>query len=258
MPTSKRARELARAKHGRQMERRAERRAHRRVLTIVGVTLGGIVAVAIALALTIKEDRSAQGGPTAMPTPSDVTCTDAQARPQSKTFASAGDEHLQEGASITFDTSCGPIKVALDVTQAPQTANAIAFLANRGWYDGNGCHRLTTAGIFVLQCGSPTLDGKGGPGFKIPDENLPADMPNNYPAGTVAMANSGPGTAGSQIFLVYQDTTLPSSYTILGNITSGLDVVEYVAAKGVKPGSPDARDGPPAQAIVIAATRVEA
>jgi peptidyl-prolyl cis-trans isomerase B (cyclophilin B) len=79
----------------------------------------------------------------------------------------------------------------------------------------------------------------GGPGFTYPDENLPANAPNNYPAGTVAMANSGPGTNGSQFFLVFADTSLGADYTIWGKITKGLDIVQAIAKAGVKGGGGD-------------------
>lgn len=100
----------------------------------------------------------------------------------------------------------------------------------------------------MLQCGDPSGSGTGGPGYQVPDENLPKEGGVTYPAGTVAMANAGPGTSGSQFFIVYQDTTLPSSYTIWGEVTEGLDVVQAVAAAGVAGGS---GDGPPAQPIGI-------
>ncbi|GAB4005436.1 hypothetical protein GCM10029992_53290 [Glycomyces albus] len=76
------------------------------------------------------------------------------------------------------------------------------------------------------------MAGQGGPGYQYAEENLPVQGENNYPAGTIAMANAGPGTTGSQFFIVYDDTTLGPDYTILGQITSGLDIVEEVAAAG--------------------------
>jgi peptidyl-prolyl cis-trans isomerase B (cyclophilin B) len=100
----------------------------------------------------------------------------------------------------------------------------------------------------VLQCGDPTATGTGGPGFELPDENLPTADGVNYPAGTVAMANAGPGTSGSQFFIVYEDTTLPASYTIWGEVSSGLDIVKKVAEAGVAGGG---TDGSPAAPIGI-------
>ena len=132
---------------------------------------------------------------------------------------------------------------AAEVTDA-----SMAYLAADGYFNNTPCHRLTTQGIYVLQCGDPTGTGTGGPGYEIPDENLPENTPNNYPKGTVAMANAGPNTNGSQFFIVYQDTTLPPNYTIWGTVSQGLDVVEKVAAAGVQGGG---TDGPPALPITI-------
>ena len=106
----------------------------------------------------------------------------------------------------------------------------------------------------MLQCGDPTGSGSGGPGYTVPDENLPTETGVNYPAGTVAMANAGPGTSGSQFFLVYQDTTLPANYTIWGKVTSGLDLVQKIASAGVAGGS---GDGAPAQPVVIEQATVQ-
>jgi len=151
-------------------------------------------------------------------------------------------------ATITLQTNCGPIVITTLPDKAPLTVGSEVFLANEGFYDQTSCHRLTTAGIYVLQCGDPKGNGTGGPGYSVPDENLPAEGTSNYPAGTVAMANAGPGTAGSQFFVVYQDTTLPSGYTIWGTVTQGLDILQGIAAAGVSGGS---ADGPPAQPVFI-------
>ena len=134
---------------------------------------------------------------------------------------------------FTFTTNCGVIEVSLN-PKAPITITSLAALIKGKYYDNSLCHRLTTQGLFVLQCGDPTLTGAGNPtGWKgYVDENLPKNATNNYPTGTVAMANSGPGTNGSQVFFVYADTTLGPNYTIWGKITKGLDVVQYVAKQG--------------------------
>jgi peptidyl-prolyl cis-trans isomerase B (cyclophilin B) len=136
--------------------------------------------------------------------------------------------------TLTLTTNCGDIVISLLGAKAPITVTSIAALAIAGYYNNSLCHRLTTEGIFVLQCGDPTASGSGSPtgwtGYV--DENLPKAAGINYPAGTVAMANSGPKTNGSQFFLVYQDTTLGANYTIWGRITQGLDLVQKVGAVG--------------------------
>ena len=120
-------------------------------------------------------------------------------------------------------------------------------LARAGWFESSPCHRLTTAGIRVLQCGDPTGTGSGGPGYVFADEALDGAT---YPRGTVAMANRGPGTNGSQFFLVYADSELPPDYTPFGRITQGLDVLERVAAGG-SDDSNGPGDGAPKTAVLI-------
>lgn len=149
---------------------------------------------------------------------------------------------------FTLVTNCGNIVITTVGAKAPFAMTSIAALAKGGYYDNSLCHRLTTQGLFVLQCGDPTATGRGGPQFTFPDENLPANTANNYPAGTVAMANSGPNTNGSQFFLVYANTTLAPSYTIWGTITSGLDIVKAIAKAGAAGGAPD---GKPAKTIAL-------
>ncbi|MFE9424569.1 peptidylprolyl isomerase [Kitasatospora sp. NPDC006697] len=126
-------------------------------------------------------------------------------------------------------TSQGTVTFQALTAAAPCTTFSFRFLADHGYYDGTHCHRLTTKGIFVLQCGDPTGTGAGGPGYSFNDENLTGAT---YPAGTVAMANAGPNTNGSQFFFVWQDTKLPPLYTPFGKVTGGLDVLQKIAAAG--------------------------
>jgi peptidyl-prolyl cis-trans isomerase B (cyclophilin B) len=149
---------------------------------------------------------------------------------------------------FTFETNCGTIVVTTVGAKAPITITQLATLAKGGYFDNSLCHRLTTQGLYVLQCGDPTATGSGGPNFTYGDENLPTTTLNNYAAGTVAMANSGPGTNGSQFFLVFADTTLGANYTIWGTITQGLDIVKAIAKAGVKGGG---ADGAPNQTVAI-------
>jgi peptidyl-prolyl cis-trans isomerase B (cyclophilin B) len=150
--------------------------------------------------------------------------------------------------TATIATNCGTIVVALDGKHAPHTVNSFVFLAAKGFFNDSPCHRLTTSGIYVLQCGDPTGTGYGGPGYTLPDENLKGAK---YPVGTVAMANSGPNSGGSQFFLVYgpSEKVLDAyaSYTPFGTITSGLDLLRRIAAAGSNPPG----DGKPVQPVVI-------
>jgi peptidyl-prolyl cis-trans isomerase B (cyclophilin B) len=150
--------------------------------------------------------------------------------------------------TFTFVTNCGNIVVTTVGAKAPITLTQLSTLARGGYFNNSLCHRLTTQGLYVLQCGDPTATGGGGPNFTYRDENLPTEGLNNYPAGTVAMANSGPGTNGSQFFLVFADTTLGANYTIWGTVTQGLEIVKAIAKAGVKGGG---ADGAPSQPIAI-------
>lgn len=150
--------------------------------------------------------------------------------------------------TFTLVTNCGNIVIRTDGIKAPRTITDFTALAKAGYFNATLCHRLTTAGLYVLQCGDPTATGTGGPGFTFADENLPKNVVNNYPAGTVAMANAGPSTNGSQFFLVFANTTLGPNYTIWGKITSGMNIVNAIAAAGVKGGG---TDGTPKKTIAI-------
>jgi len=203
------------------------------------------VALITALAIIIGSVILGLGGQTTTP----------EATPEAAPAVELPNAGITESnkATISFTTNQGEIVIETTPSLAPLTVNAIAALAQMNYFDKTICHRLTTEGIYVLQCGDPTGTGTGGPGFNIPDENLPEAVENNYPAGTVAMANAGPGTSGSQFFLVYQDTTLGPDYTIWGSITSGLDILQTIASAGVVDGG---TDGAPISGVTIESTKV--
>jgi peptidyl-prolyl cis-trans isomerase B (cyclophilin B) len=159
-------------------------------------------------------------------------------------------------ATMLIVTNLGPITVKMDRSVTPCTVASFAYLAGSHFFDEGPCHRLTTAGAFLLQCGDPTGTGDGGPAYTIPDEALPpagsAAPPVNYPRGTVAMANYGrPNSGGSQFFLVYQDSPFPDSYTKFGTISGGIAILDDVAQAGVDPSSASPHDGAPEQPIKI-------
>jgi cyclophilin family peptidyl-prolyl cis-trans isomerase len=147
---------------------------------------------------------------------------------------------------MILHTNCGNITISTQNHNAPITHTAIAYLAENGFYDKSLCHRLTTSGLYILQCGDPTATGSGAPvgwsGYQ--NENLPSEVVNNYPAGTVAMTNTGPNTNGSQFFFTHRDTTLNSNYTIWGSVSSGLDIIKHIAVQGVKGGGNDGQPIP--------------
>ncbi|MCR2783016.1 MULTISPECIES: peptidylprolyl isomerase [unclassified Microbacterium] len=160
--------------------------------------------------------------------------------------APPADPTVTGDVQATLETSVGAITLTLDAERTPCTVGSFVSLAEQGYYTDTECHRLTTSGIFVLQCGDPTGTGRGGPGYSYADE---LDGSETYPAGTVAMANAGPDTNGSQFFLVYEDTELPPSYTVFGEMdAAGLEAVRTVAAAGAVDGAPD---GAPATPVTI-------
>jgi peptidyl-prolyl cis-trans isomerase B (cyclophilin B) len=178
-----------------------------------------------------------------------IKCTPTKAVGHTPPSVAPADKVLKRiPRTFTFVTNCGNIVVTTVGAKAPITLTQLSTLARGGYFNNSLCHRLTTQGLYVLQCGDPTATGGGGPNFTYRDENLPTEGLNNYPAGTVAMANSGPGTNGSQFFLVFADTTLGANYTIWGTVTQGLEIVKAIAKAGVKGGG---ADGAPSQQIEI-------
>jgi peptidyl-prolyl cis-trans isomerase B (cyclophilin B) len=133
--------------------------------------------------------------------------------------------------TMRITTNLGVIAVRIDVAKTPCTAASFGYLGTKHFFDNSSCHRLVTSGIYVLQCGDPSGTGSGGPGYTFADENL-SGTSGVYPRGIVAMANAGPGTNGSQFFLVFKDSPLPPSYTPFGTVVAGLSVVDQVAAGG--------------------------
>ena len=167
--------------------------------------------------------------------------------------------------SASMSTNRGDIGIQLDNGKAPCTVNSFASLAQQGYFDGTTCHRLTTTPqLGVLQCGDPSGTGEGGPGYRFANEyptnqyrlSDPAlKTPVMYPRGTLAMANKGSGTNGSQFFLVYADSMLPPTYTAFGTIdATGLATLDKVAAAGVD-GAGD--DGKPALGVTIDSVRLD-
>ena len=185
--------------------------------------------------------------PSSAPAAAGEQCqTPPSGKPSSQQFASEPKMTITPTTyTARIVTNCGRIVAKLDGKDAPHTVNSFAFLAGKHFFDNTKCHRLTTSGIFVLQCGDPTGGGTGGPGYTIPDENLEGAT---YPAGTLAMANTGqPHTGGSQFFFVYADTRLPPQYTPFGTVTRGLDVLKAIAKAGSNPPG----DGAPVDPVVI-------
>jgi peptidyl-prolyl cis-trans isomerase B (cyclophilin B) len=231
-----RAFQARRSVHEHQVKRR------RRDNITAGVSVVAVVALAIGAQVLFFS-----GGP-GSPAPSAADSPSASAAPADD--ANTGDvppSTLAEGRTWTGTLALNgiPLEIELDGALAPQAVSSTISLINTGFYQDVTCHRLTDGGFFVLQCGDPTGTGSGGPGYSYgPIENPPSD--DVYPAGTLAMARQGGNTSsmGSQFFIVYDDTTIPSDavggYTVLGRVTSGLDEIRaQITDAGVADGSSD-------------------
>jgi peptidyl-prolyl cis-trans isomerase B (cyclophilin B) len=260
-----RRRQLAREKFLRQQQRRTEARRKARLRNSVIASVLGVVVIGSAALYTtgvLKDDDGKKTNAGAEVTPSASPASKAPDPCEKPAAGSVKKLSWKKEPAMSIDTSakytlklattCGDIGVALKTSAAPHTVNSFDFLAGKGYFDHTKCHRLTTQGIYVLQCGDPQGTGAGGPGYTLPDENLKdKSLKNNtYPAGTVAMANTGQAhTGGSQFFLVYKDSQLPPSYTPFGTIdAAGMKVLNKIAAAGENTG---AGDGAPNATVVI-------
>ncbi|MGI9008009.1 MAG: peptidylprolyl isomerase [Streptosporangiaceae bacterium] len=270
-----RQRKLARERYERRQTREAERQRRTRRTTqwvsagLVVLVLAGVVAFTIVNLTSASAKPSAAGAspsastspaqsasPSASPSPTATgpvtSCTYTKSPPASRNVGLPPSKpDLKATYQATIKTNRGSIVIDLLNSGAPCTVNSFAYLASKSYFSNTICQRLTTSGIFVLQCGDPTGTGSGGPGYKFNDENLTGAT---YPQGTVAMANAGPNTNGSQFFLVYKNTTLAPSYTPFGRIVGGLNVVQKVAAAGTSTGSGDGR---PKEKVVIESVTIK-
>jgi cyclophilin family peptidyl-prolyl cis-trans isomerase len=143
-------------------------------------------------------------------------------------FAAPEDQMLDPAEPVTavLETSCGNIVMRLDPEAAPETVNSFVFLAREGYFDGTVSHRIVPG--FVLQAGDPTATGTGGPGYVVADEYPGEGFV--YARGVLAMANGGPGTTGSQFFIMLGDRSLPPSFSAFGEVVDGFDVLDRIAA----------------------------
>jgi cyclophilin family peptidyl-prolyl cis-trans isomerase len=157
---------------------------------------------------------------------------------------------------LTLNTSCGLIEILLDHDAAPETVNSLVFLAESGYFDGTVSHRVIPG--FMMQAGDPTATGLGGPGYTLPDE-FPAEG-TTYVRGIVAMANAGPGTTGSQFFIMLGDADwLSPQYTIVGHVISGLDTLDRIAEVPLGRGARSADPNPstPLESIFIESVSIQ-
>jgi peptidyl-prolyl cis-trans isomerase B (cyclophilin B) len=217
----------------------------RRIVTIASVcaaiVVTGVTAASAAVTSAGRPEPTLGHAPQLVrtaQTPADDPCGYTAAIPADrfKGIPSSAAAEAAKPYTATFYTTQGAITFRALSAQAPCTTYSFRFLASRGYYNFTHCHRLTLQGIFVLQCGDPTGTGSGGPGYSFNDENLAGAT---YPAGTVAMANAGPNTNGSQFFITWKNTQLAPNYTPFGVVTGGMSVLTKIAAAG-----DDSQNGP--------------
>jgi peptidyl-prolyl cis-trans isomerase B (cyclophilin B) len=293
VPTNEQRRATAKRKLERQLQRRAQRARRRRILTIVGGSAAAvvvIVAVVVTVVLTNQEHKNKQASattgsstsaassplPGVAPLPSFKPAADLGANcqyPASPEPASKPVNPPRTGkvptdpaqVSISMVTDQGNVGLLLANNESPCTVNSFVSLAQQKFFDNTQCHRLTTSPtLSVLQCGDPNGSGSGGPGYQFANE-YPSDQykpddpavhqPVVYPRGTLAMANAGPNTNGSQFFMVYKDTQLPPEYTVFGKIQQdGLATLDKIAKGGVAGGG---QDGQPVTEVTIKSVRLD-
>ena len=259
--SSERQRRRARGRYERQLELRRQRQ--RTVRKWTGITLVILAVLGLAGGLTAafaggspsksavaaKSSASPSASPSASSTAAAVTepathCTYTKSTTGQVNSVSLppSTPDYKSAYTATINTNLGPIVISLLNSKATCAVNSFTHLADAGFWNNSQCHRISdSGGLNMLQCGDPTAKasqnlscssstlGTGGPGYEFADENLKGAA---YKAGTVAMANSGPNTNGSQFFLVFKNTQLPASYTPFGTITSGLDILQNVAKAG--------------------------
>ena len=283
MPSNEERREMAKLNLERQLESRAQKDRQRRIFTVVGAVVA-IAAAAAAIGTFVMNDKESEPISAAPTSAAPTTPPPRGGAGQLPTFAASADlgANCQYPAaqkasrpvdapksgrvptdpatiSVSMSTDQGNIGLLLNNAEAPCTVNSFASLAQKGFFNDTTCHRLTTASsLGVLQCGDPTGTGGGGPGYAFTNEYPTSQYPKGdpalqnpvlYPRGTLAMANAGPDTNGSQFFLVYKDSQLPPGYTVFGTIdATGLATLDKIAQGGVAGGS---QDGKPATEVKV-------
>jgi len=230
--------------------RKAETRRNMQVLGVViavVAVVGGLVGISTAMNKDSKGSAAAPAPAKSIATASAkpgapvknvvAGCVTPPKLPSDKRTRTLPDKKTAAGKTFiaTVTTTCGVITMELNGTKAPQTVASFLGLAKTNYWADSPCHRLTTDGIFVLQCGDPTGTGSGDPGYGYGIENTPADL--TYPPGTLAMARTDPEKGnGGQYFIVYKKTELPApGYSIFGRVTSGMGIVDKIAAAGANP-----------------------
>jgi len=215
------------------LAKQQQRKRTRKLATRAAVFIAVVVGVALIISVSGDSDSTSTNDTTVDSTATapvegrtitgDTPCPAVDgSEARASTFEKAPSNCLEAGKTYTavVTTNKGEFTIVLDQTKAPLAANNFVTLARYKYFDNTQCHRAILD--FVVQCGDPTATGSGGPGYSFADE-LP--QAGEYKLGSIAMANSGPNTNGSQFFIITGDqgVTLPPSYTLFGQVTNGLD-----------------------------------
>jgi len=268
MPNDKRQRQKAGRQAQQQAAQAARRQQSRRRTIVVTVVILAIVALIAGVTGAFSGGSSSKnvastGSSTTQATPStvkgasvegDTTCPKADgSSPRTTAFAKPPPMCIDPNKTYTATMQTsegGPITIVLDAKKAPKTANNFVVLARYHFYDGLTFHRIVPD--FVIQGGDPQGNGQGGPGYKFEDD-LP--QAGQYKLGSLAMANSGPNTNGSQFFIItgQQGVQLPPQYSLFGQVTAGIDVVNKIAALG----NPNAPNGEPTKPVSMTSVTIQ-
>lgn len=260
MPTNQQRRDAAKRKLERQLARReAAERARKQRLVIIGV-VAAVVVVAGGVWLwtsrgssSTASDASTSTAATSSTAPATPCTYTTSGSPAKEVSPPSNTSPLNTGTvDVTVVLNGKDVPITLNRATAPCGVNAFVSLASQGFYNDTDCHRLTKSDqLNILQCGDPTGQGNGGPGYTFASETTGSEA---YPVGTVALANAGPSTTGSQFFIVYGTTTIDPAYTIIGTVTGdGMTVVQDIAAQGVQN---NRQDGKPIGAARITSVNV--
>jgi cyclophilin family peptidyl-prolyl cis-trans isomerase len=264
MATEKRQRKKSGRQARQQAMAEARRRQSRKRSLIVAVVIVAIAALIGAATGAFnggsKNKKVASTGTTITPTTPKgasvqgaTTCPNPDgSSPRTTHFDNAPPNCIDAAKTYTatMRTSQGDMTITLDPKQAPKTVNNFVVLSRYHFYDGVSCHRIVPG--FVIQCGDPQGTGQGGPGYKFPDE-LP--KAGQYKIGSLAMANSGPNTNGSQFFVITgpEGVQLPPQYSLFGQVTAGMDIAQKIDALGVA-GAPN---GTPKEKVTIVSVTIK-
>ena len=271
--SKERQRQRARERHERQREERRQRQQQLRKRLSIGAIVVLVLGLVAGLSLVFAggSTPAAKSKPKATASASATGSASAVAEPAHHcTYTTTGSgkpsmptvsPDYNASYTATINTNLGKIGITLLNSKATCTVNSFTHLAATNFFNNTQCWRVDNSnGLYMLQCGDPTATanaklscssrtlGSGGPGYQFADENLTGAT---YPAGTVAMANGGANTNGSQFFLVFKNTTLPPSYTPFGKITSGLDILQNVAKAGTSCTIANVGGGVPKEKVII-------